>query len=316
LDQLAQTFNFTWANMSGTIIVAPAKDMATTVKTFKVKYLDLNNLKAKIALFVESGKIAVNSDDSTITVDTTPTNVRKIQSIIDSEDNPPCQVLIQARMVELAKDDVEKLGLTYEWNPYSQGTAFNLGLKATFAANATLEHSKLISHPSILAYNGRKAVINLSDKVPILSTTSSSSTTTVTADYKDVGVMLEVTPIVNQDNTESITMDVHPTVSVITGTTTLNGSSYPTISSREAKTTVRMKNNETLIIGGLLKEDDVRNITKIPILGNLPLIGQLFQYHKNEKIKKEIVIFITPHIIDGSEQTTNNNIENAPVDHQ
>jgi type II secretory pathway component GspD/PulD (secretin) len=309
LDQLAQTFNFTWADSNGTIIIAPADAMTTTIKTFKVKYLDLENLKAQIALFVDAKKVSVNTDDSSVTVDTTPTNLKKIHGLIDEKDVPPYQIFIQARVLEISADDEEKLGSTFSWNRYAQGTPFNLGLTSTLSAEATLKHSKLITRPSVLTYNGKKASINLTDKVPILQVTTSNGTTSITADYKDVGIKLDVTPRVNvTDGDRSVTMQVHPLISLITGFTTYinNGSSnsYPTISSREVDTMVRIKDGETLVIGGLLKADDIRTMTRIPILCDLPFLGRLFRYHDNEKVNREVIVFITPHIVEANEKTT------------
>ena len=136
--------------------------------------------------------------------------------------------------------------------------------------------------------------------MPILTTTTSNNNTTTTVDYQDVGVKLTTTPRVNAVN-DDVTLDISGEVSTVTGYVNNNNVSAPQISTRNVKTNIRCKNGDTIIIGGLLKQEDIKTISSIPLLSKLPILGKLFQYTEHDKKDSELVIMITP-VIEGREE--------------
>ena len=114
------------------------------------------------------------------------------------------------------------------------------------------------------------------------------------SDEIKVGIRLQVTPHINQD--EYITMEILPTVSTITGYTGPNNE-RPILAERSAETTVMIKNGETVIIGGLIKENNIKTVKKVPILGDLPVIKYLFQHKVDTKERTELLVFITPNLM-------------------
>ncbi len=116
----------------------------------------------------------------------------------------------------------------------------------------------------------------------------------VSITYIDVGIKLEVTPWVNEDGV--ITTKLKPEVSTNIATSGNN----PSVRTREAETTLRVRNGETIVIGGLIQNESHKNYNKIPLLGDLPIVGRLFKSSSKEKMETELVIFITPKIIDNS----------------
>ena len=93
-----------------------------------------------------------------------------------------------------------------------------------------------------------------------------------------------------------ITLTVYPQVSVVTSFLTINGASYPQISTREQQTTVRVKDGEKIVIGGLLRDEELNNIQRVPLLSRIPFFGELFTYRKKTRHKSEVIITITPEI--------------------
>jgi general secretion pathway protein D len=171
-------------------------------------------------------------------------------------------------------------------SPLTLGFTLNLALATG--------HGRVLANPRITTVSGRTASIRAGDTISIQTTAGGGAGTVATTQLQtfQTGVTLDITPIVNADNFVSVT--IHPTVNSETGL--LNG--IPQISTRDTQTTVSMKQDETLVIGGLIQSDDTRTDTKIPFLGDLPLVGKLFTSSQVDTSRNELVITVTPHIID------------------
>jgi hypothetical protein len=171
-------------------------------------------------------------------------------------------------------------------------TPLSLGLTLNLAIAEG--HGRVLANPRITTVSGRTATIRAGDTISIQTTAGGGAGTVATTQLQtfQTGVTLDITPIVNADDFVSVT--IHPTVNSETGL--LNG--IPQISTRDTQTTVALRENETLVIGGLIQENDTRTDTKIPLLGDLPLIGRAFQSHQVDTSRNELVITVTPHIID------------------
>lgn len=166
---------------------------------------------------------------------------------------------------------------------------------ATATINAMIEHNKakLLADPRIAVLNNQGASIFIGDTLRFNTLATSSPTTgnQFTVYEVPVGIVLLVRPRVNTDG--YITLHVHPVVSTITGFT----DGLPQTASREAETTVRVKNGQTIVIGGLIQDQDIRTMSKIPILGDLPIIGSLFKSISKDHRHSEVVVFLTPHLM-------------------
>ena len=180
-----------------------------------------------------------------------------------------------------------------------KGDAFTGHLQGNISADGNDNTGKVIARPTVSTLNGKEATINLSDRVPILKTSSSNSETTTTVEYQDVGVILKTTPRVNKDTNE-VTMKIDASVSTITGRVESANVSAPQISQRQVTSEIRCENGETIIIGGLLKQEDINSITNIPLLSKLPILGKLFEFRNHNKKDTELVVMLTP-VIQGQE---------------
>jgi len=173
------------------------------------------------------------------------------------------------------------------------GTQFNVAMHALEEDVDT----NTLSAPKILTIDNQEATILVGTKYPILKSETESGVVTVTLDYyQDIGIQLNVVPQVSDDN--YINMIIHPAVSSFTST--VGDNAYPIITVREAETQLLMNDGDTIVMGGLLKDVKSEGKFKVPILGNIPLLGVFFQRKTNDTEKIELLIFITARIIDNA----------------
>lgn len=299
LDLLARANNFNWTVEGSTIICTPADIGAQTV-SFPVIHGDLEYASRQLQTFVPKGKIAINEEYGTITVNGTPAILSQVERKLAEFQKPVAQVHIQAQIIELSKTESEKLGLGFTWGDYS-GT-WPPVYAITANTEGTRGKGKLLSRPSLTTFNGREAKFSSVDKVPVFSAnTISGGTTSTTVEYKDVGIFLTVTPRINpatDAEERMVTVKLKPEVSAITKWVTSGNNKAPQISKREAETTVRVPSGGTIIIGGLMKDDEIRNLVGIPFLMDLPFLGNLFKTYTNSHEKTELFILVTPTILD------------------
>lgn len=301
LDLLARANNFNWTVEGTTIICTPA-DIGSQTKSFPVLHGDLEYASRQLQTFIPKNKLAINEEYGTITVNGTPAMLSQVERKLAEFQRPVAQVHIQAQMIELSKSESEKLGLGFTWGDYS-GT-WPPVYAVTANTEGTRGKGKLLSRPSLTTFNGREAKIAMGEKVPVFSTNTVAGGTTSTAvEYKDVGMYLTVTPRINRaDDADNgmVTLKLKPEVSAITKWVTSGTNKAPQISKREAETTVRVASGSTIIIGGLMKDDEIRNLIGIPYLMDLPILGNLFKTYTNSREKTEIFILVTPTILDDS----------------
>ena len=171
---------------------------------------------------------------------------------------------------------------------------------AVLRAAQTHRNLKVLSSPHLLTQNNKEAEIVVGENVPFITSQSRDSTNLAnvinTVERKDVGVTLRITPHIHES--EFVSMDIYQESSALKDTSLLDVSTVgPTTTKRSAKTTVVVKSGDTVIIGGIMQETDLKNESKIPLLGDIPLLGYLFRFRSTSKQKTNLVILLTPHII-------------------
>jgi len=175
----------------------------------------------------------------------------------------------------------------------------NVRLNAMLSMLASKGLTKLLSNPKVTTLNNQEARILVGERVPYVQQTTQLGTASggVSSEVQwlEVGIKLTVTPTINADR--QITLKVFPQVSLLSRVTAAG----PVVGTREAQTTVMIKDNETVVIGGLIREEDIKSAAQVPLLGDIPIIGQLFKRKYDSKERSELLVFITPHIVDASE---------------
>lgn len=148
--------------------------------------------------------------------------------------------------------------------------------------------ASVLARPNITTIQGNEAVINIGSEVPVPTISTTDSTTTTSIQYREAGIILKCTPRVNEDGV--ITVKVHTEVSSPLYVEDMKAYRFQ---KRSADTIVRLKDGETMVIGGLIGSDEARQMSKIPLLGDIPILGNLFKHIRKSKSDSEVMIFLT-----------------------
>lgn len=260
-------------------------------------------------------------------------NFPKIENAIARLDVPLAQIMIEVEMLEVTKSTAEKVGnligdtplvlkgtsrssyfpftapapITYgssddDSSSGGMGTVDFSGMTATLQFLRTQTGTKTLARPRVLTLNNQAAEIKISANEAIGSSQNqasgdNSTLTTQGAERTETGVFLKVTPQANL-MTGEILMAVEPKFVVTrAGRVSINNEPVRDPEERSTKTILRVQNGDTLVIGGLLRQDVEKAESKVPVLGDIPFLGSLFR-HRNESVSdKELIVFITPHIL-------------------
>ena len=245
-----------------------------------------------------------------------------IRQVLAGIDVPPLQVLIEATVAEVDLNDSLNYGVEYFINSGKTNTLLTTASSAAAIAPATpgfalswvagnftprailnllsdVTQTKVISTPRLLVLSNETARLQVGDVVPIVTQSAASTITSNpqilnNITYKETGVVLEVTPRVNSGG--YVTMDVNQSVSTVVNTTTSQIDS-PTFQQRRLNSTISVKTGETILLGGLIQQNDNRQSQGIPILNELPGVGSLFGSHTNGTGRTELIMLLTPHVI-------------------
>ncbi len=260
--------------------------------------------------------ITVPPNGTQLVLSGSPYAIRLAKGLIDQLDVEQKLVVLDTEILEIDETVAKNLGLSLtspvlsttfsETTPY----AANGGTPPPFLAFQAVGRSPLslglnlnlliqsgkgrvLADPRITTISGRTATIRAGDNIAILTTTGGGTGTVATTQLQtfQTGVTLDITPVVNAGN--FITVALHPTVNSLSGIS--NG--IPQISTRDTQTTVAMREDETLVIGGLIQDTATSTTQKIPLLGDLPLIGKAFRNENVNRERNELVITVTPHIV-------------------
>lgn len=293
-----------------------------TASIIKLNYANAEEIKPALdQLISTNSKISTDSVTNSIIFTGTPTDEARLRSAIAALDIATRQVTLEAKIIAVNREDTKNLGINWSWddipqnsNYYSNdddgsdddnrdfGGVVHFGASYEFRFNAALNalfakgKAKVLATPRIITIPGKEASIFIGDHIPVTTEKISNSVTTTTTDYVDAGIKLQYTPIVSNDG--MITSVVHTEVSTPTLVSELKN--YK-ITSRTADTTVRMRNGETLVIGGLINEEEQKRLQKVPFLSNIPLLGELFKNRTISKTKTEVIMILTPHLTEPGE---------------
>lgn len=286
------------------------------------------------------GKITEDPATNSIIVTDLPSKFPMIDQVVLQLDIPIPQVLIAVEILDVAKSDMDQLGvkfgsgdmLSYQ-GPNLGGTYFpfashNLMRSVgralptpaawtmtgfTFAANflSTRATTKFLARPKLFVLNNETAELKITtdEGINIVSsqTVGTSTTTAQNIQRAETGVALKVTPQICMDTNE-ITMVLEPSVKeAVTGTLVVNNQPTKDVEQRSLKSTVRVRSGETIMIGGLIRQNNPETITKVPFFSSIPIIGMAFR-HKNHGPTKdrEMLVFLTPRIIKDTVGMANN----------
>ena len=272
------------------------------------------------------GSIRVVADDlnNSVLVWSTKAEFNKIESTLKRLDLPLTQVLIEASIIEVTLDDSLQYGLQWTFsgdaragysgvgavggalsaaatNGFSYALSNGAGkLKATLSALASKSLIKMISNPSLMVLDNHTATITVGDQVPVSTSTSrpadntSTSLVTGTIQYKDTGVSLAVTPSVNSGNV--VAMQIDQTVTDV-GAEEASANNQRRFLQRQIGSKVAVRSGESIVLGGLIKDNNNSSKSGVPLLKDIPLVGNLFAQNSSEGKRTELLVIITPRVV-------------------
>lgn len=285
----------------------------------------------------ERGSVNFDQRTNTMIVRDVQSNIDLIAKVIKTLDSVTPQVLIEAKIVETSLTNEEKMGVDWvvkggvsgsrratsfpflpsnsnnfiptmpsaptEVNEsgslFSYGTLDASQFAATLELLSTRSDTHILSNPRIVTLDNQPASIVVGEQYPIPLYTYNEEQAKLQIsgwEYKDIGIIFEVTPHVN--NAGLVTLDLQPKItSILPDSATVENTTLPRLSVEEAKTKVMVKDGDTLVIAGLIRDDSSTSTSKVPFLGDIPLLGSLFRKSGNKKTKSEMLIFLTPRII-------------------
>ncbi|MBV8583651.1 MAG: type II and III secretion system protein [Candidatus Eremiobacteraeota bacterium] len=151
-------------------------------------------------------------------------------------------------------------------------------------------HAQILATPKLVTINNKEADLTIGETYPIVYSTSVLGGQNV--QYVDIGVHLRLTPTIGSDG--SVTAELHPEYSELIGFTSTG---YPIVANRKIDSTLRVSDNQTIVLGGLMRDTSNETLEKVPWLGDIPILGKLFQNKETAHERDEIVFLITPHVI-------------------
>lgn len=304
LNELADTFNFNWVIENDRIKVSPS-DTMTQTKRFIVKYAKVEEVKKELmALNIPEQNIFVHANYNSISVDGTPYLLKKAEQRIAEVDVPQLQVYLMAQMIQISRDKANQIGFQFPVLPTYDSTIspFDPQLTVTTTANRLINNGNVLARPFTTTLNGQEATVFMGGRVPIFSSSTNSNggkDTTIT--WEEIGIKLSATPVVNDIESETITLKLKPSVKSVDQWISTDSVKAPQIGTREAETEVRIKSGKSIVIGGLIRKSDILNLKGIPGLMDIPVLGKLFRYYDRSKENSEVFILVTPYLLKDSE---------------
>lgn len=307
-------------------------------RVFKLQYAKAEEIGAKLQKIVQPGQgtLEVDLKSNRIFVHDSAEKVKRIGELVDAFDVRQQQVLIEAKVMEVNLDDNFRFGIDWDLVADKAGSLNTIVGAATFpvsapagAALSTLTigsgnddlqtviqiieqmgKTNTLSSPRLAVINNEEAKLSVATRQPFVSQTVvqsvNSSTTADQVQFVDVGVTLNVTPSISEEN--YIQMKVKPEISSAGTPVELEGVSngsntpftrtiIPVVTTQELETVVMVKSGTTLVIGGLIQDVEDKTMVKLPILGNIPVVGKAFTSKTHNASKTELVVFLTPTIL-------------------
>ena len=288
-------------------------------RTFYLANADAKQTSAMIRTMVKTRDIFTDEKLNLVMIRDTPEAVRLAEQLVAAQDLPEPEVMLEVEVLEVASTLVRDLGVNFpgqisvgpagSYLGSDGGSASSLvqlgqGRLRGFVANPllllNLRHedgiSNLLANPRIRVKNREKAKVHIGERVPVITTTSTANVgVSSSVSYLETGLKLDVEPNVHLD--DEVAIKVQLEVSNILAQLNTSGTISYRLGTRNAATTLRLKDGETQVLAGLINNEDRRSVARVPLLGEVPVFGRLFRNDSDQNAKSEIVLLITPRIV-------------------
>lgn len=279
------------------------------IRNFYLTNAKAKDVSAMVKTMLKTKDIHTDERLNMIVIRDTPEVVRIAEKLVAANDLADPEVMLEIEVMEVTRERLQELGIKY---PTSLTASAGLSIDAMrsnnsstylFDANPSLNFKKttgdinILANPRIRVRNNDKAQVLVGDKVPVITTVATAGVgSSQTVQYLDVGLKLEAEPRITLDDYVNIKIALEVS-SLGTSTTLQGGGVVYQIGTRNASTLLRLRNGETQILAGLINDEERKNTSRLPGLGDIPLLGRLFSNQVDNRKKTEIVLAITPRVV-------------------
>jgi len=299
------------------------------IQTFYLSNADVKDVQVLLRTLLDARQLAQNDRLNAITIRDTPERVQVAEKIIESNDKAKSELIIDVQLLELNRNLLQNLGIDLIGAAGGSGKSLTIGFTAgeTVPLNnlGLLQQlgnyaigpipsvvinflrsdadAKVLAKPQLRVSEGEKASVKIGDRIPIPTTTFNTTTTgggvfapITSFTYQNVGINIDVEPRVHHN--KEITLKLKVELSNVAGVVSAGGGvSQPIIGTREIETQIRLKDGETNLLAGLIREEERSTLSSVPGLGQIPILKHLFGTTETERKETDIVLTLTPHII-------------------
>ena len=311
LDSIVDTYGLSFAEVDGVFIFSegipnsPSSYLLSSIGCYTTQYVAASQARGLMPAFLTK-YVKVNSSQNAVVLSAPDPILRRFQEDIREFDKPPAQIMLEVLVVEFTKMDMDTFSARVGWNNAKLGMSVDsLTGDVSFSAIATLPTDFYVWLDAVV--QAREARVNASPRIATLSGSSASIFIGTqqfleipvsipgrgTSNSIDAGVKLDMSPLTGGNG--EIILTISEEISTLSAPSAVTG--LPEKTTRSAKTTVRVRDGETLIIGGLRQEESREVRSRIPLLADIPIIGELFKSKRIEKTEVDLTIFVTARIL-------------------
>lgn len=288
-----------------------AGDQARQAAAIPLNYVDAATIRENLTAILPSERVQVNPGAGSVIVYGTGREIAQARAVVAALDQEVRQVQVEVEVVSVHRDRAKEIGIDWDWSGVSTATkptpegysAFTFGrasggmpyswlVRARMDAMVADGEAEILARPNIMTLNGHEASILIGNKIPVLVERGRGDDLVTTTEYRDAGIRLRYTPSVGADG--NITARIYAEVATPYLEPTLKAYRIVT---REAQTTVCLRDGEPLVIGGLIDRERESTERRVPLLADIPLLGKLFRHTDEREREAEVMIFVTAHAV-------------------
>lgn len=290
------------------------------VKSFYLANADVKNTANMIKTLLKTKDVFVDEKLNLLVIRDTPEAVRIAERLVANQDLAEPEVMLELEVLEVGTTLLSELGIRWpdqisasligaagvpgqitlpEWHNRNSSLVRLSVTDPLLVVNLKNQNGRtnILANPRIRVKNREKAKVHIGDKVPVITTTATGTGfVSESVNYLDVGLKLEVEPLVYLEDEVGIKVGLEVS-NIVREIASKSGTLTYQVGTRNAATTLRLKDGETQVLAGLISDEDRRNAAKVPLLGDLPVVGRLFTNNNDTATKTEIVLLITPRIV-------------------
>ncbi|MFN8670530.1 MAG: hypothetical protein U0457_00415 [Candidatus Sericytochromatia bacterium] len=330
--------NLSVKKIGKTLFVADSKQLNdiglsdSVIKTYKISNMKASEASEKIKEFYVAPnlppKIISSDTTSTLTAIGRPNEIEYLDMVMPSIDIPVPQVMIEIKLIEISNDASRSLNFSYGLGQKQLGAAFNnssVGLGASepgnvksaatiinfdalrnLTANFNMQidallskgEARILTNPRIVAQNGKKANFVSAEQIPLIKTERTAVGTTQTVAFEPIGETIDVTPLLIDPESGFVTLEIAPNISSRGKEVIVGGNPVPEKLGRNINTTMKTRSGEAVVLAGLKRKSSTSGSSKVPLLGDIPFLGNLFGANSWTEKETDLIIMVTPYILD------------------